>query len=165
MSQISIDRRVAAVALAFLLALGALALTGPRDAASAVKPRTISVKLTTPVSQKKLLSSEKLRASVGLGLSGSLRVVAGVLPEGGSSAKPVTKAVVVRFKELGSKKIELRLSAPGRPLLADCSAKSLVVSARQITQAQSDGGPVARATAPITIDSPACAGQRTTTGS
>ena len=160
----SISGRMAAVALAALLALGVLALAGPRHAASAVKPGTISVKLTTPVSQQKLLSSGKLRASVGLGLSGSLRVVAGVLPEDGSPAKAVTDSVVVRFKELGSKKIELGLSARGRPLLADCSANSLVVSARQIT-AKSAGGPVARATAPITSDSAACGGRRTTTGS
>jgi hypothetical protein len=165
MSQMSIDRCVAAVALAALLALCALALAGPRHAASAVKPETISVKLTTPVSQQKLLSSGQLRASVGLGLSGSLRVVAEVVPKGGSSAKPVTKSLVVRFKELGSKKIVLQLSARGLPLIADCSAKSLVVSARQIGLAKSGGGPVARATAPITNDSPACAGQGTTRGS
>lgn len=92
-------------------------------------------------------------------------MVAGVLPEGGSSAKPVTKSVVVRFKELGSKKIELPLSARGRSLLADCSATSLVVSARQTTLTKSAGGPVARATAPITIDSASCAGKRTAAGS
>jgi hypothetical protein len=165
MSQASINRRVLAAALGALLALDALALAGPRDAASAVKPGTLSVSLKTPVSQQKLLSSGKVRARVGLGLGGSLKVVAGVLPEGGSSAKPITKTRVVRFRELGSKKTVLRLSARGRSLLGDCSAKSLVVATRPIALAQSASTPVAAAKTPIVIDSASCAGGQGNSGS
>jgi hypothetical protein len=165
MRETSINRRVLAAALAALLALGGLALAGPRDAASAVKPGTLTVSLKTPVSQQKLLSSGRVRARVGLGLGGSLKVVAGVVPEGGSSAKSITKSRVVRFRELGSKKTVLRLSARGRSLLADCSPKSLVVAARPIALAQSASTPVATAKASIDIDGSACAGGPGNSGS
>jgi hypothetical protein len=52
MRETSINRRVFAAALAALLALGGLALAGPRDAASAVKPGTLTVSLKTPVSPR-----------------------------------------------------------------------------------------------------------------
>ena len=164
MSQASINRRVLAAALGALLALGALALAGAREA-SAVKPGTLTVSLKTPVSQQKLLQTGKVRAHVGLGLGGSLKVVAGVIPGGGSSAKPITKARVVRFPGLGTKKTALRLTARGRSLLADCSAKSLVVAARPVELAQSASTPVATAKASVRIDSPSCAGGQGNSGS
>ncbi len=158
MREAPINRRVLAGTMAAALALSALALAGPRLAESAVKPGTISVSLKGPVSQKKLLRKGKVRARVGLGLGGSVKVVAGVLPAGGSSAKPITKARVLRFRRLGSKRAVLRLSSRGRARVADCSAKSLVVAARPIALAQSASAPVATAKLAITIDSPACAG-------
>jgi hypothetical protein len=158
MSQVSTNRRVLAAALGALLVLGALALAGPRQAASAVKPGTLTVSLKTPVSQQKLLSTGKFKVRVGLGLVGTVKVAAGVLPDGSSSAKRITKARVVRFRKLGTKKARLRLSARGRSLLADCSAKLLVVAARPIALARSASSSVATAQTPIQIDSAACAG-------
>src|SRR4051794_17247700 len=132
MSQATINRRVLAAAIAAILALGALALAGPRDAASAVKPGTLSVKVKRDLSQQSLLDSGKVRARVGLGLGGSVKVVAGVLPEGGSFVKQVARVRVIRFRALGAKRASLRLTARGRSVMADCAPKSLVVSARPV---------------------------------
>jgi hypothetical protein len=159
MREALIDRRLLAVAPAALLALGAVALAGPRDAASAVKPGTVRVSVKTPLSQQALLSSGKVKARVGLGLEGKVRVVAGVSAPGGSSAQRISKPRVLSFSRLGTKRARLRLSASGRSLLADCSAKSLVVTARPLTVAQTSSGHTATATAAITIDSTACGAQ------
>src|SRR5262249_38286124 len=92
-----VKRRVAPAARSAALALGAVALAGPLRAASAVKPGTLSVTVKTPVSQQKLLTTGKVRARVGLGLGGSVKVVAGVVSENGTSAKPIARSRVLRF--------------------------------------------------------------------
>src|SRR3954447_10453078 len=164
MSQATINRRVLAATMAALLALGALALAGPRIAASAVKPGTVSVKVKRQVSQGSLLASGKVRARVALGLGGTVKVVARVLPNGGSVSKKVARARVLRFRSPGAKKTTLRLTEHGRSLIADCASKFLVVAARPVGIARSSRSSVARVTASIMIDNPSCAGQQNSGG-
>jgi hypothetical protein len=158
MRETSINRRVLASALGALLLLAALALGAPRDATSAVKPGTVTVSLRTPLSQQAMLTSGKVKARVGLGTAGSLKVVARVLPDGGSFATRIAKPRLVRFRAPGRKRVRLRLTGSGRSLLAGCGAKTLVATARPVSRALAASSPAAKVSAKIRNDSPGCAG-------